>query len=299
MIVDCHAHVARVMTGFREPLRYGKVQDQGQVAQMFPPSFDPPASPPEVLLGYMDQVGVDHTFLVQHHAYGNQNELVLECVRRWPDRFSGFAYLGGMGQPEAPDQLERLVENGMAGLKIELPSTLRLRPAFRFDGDAEMRVFERLNALGRPLVIDVNGAPLDVVPQLRRVVESFPRVHLVVTHVGGAPGEGWQERARLANVDPSRGWVDLAALPLFWGPEQEYPYPKAQETLRWAVQEFGVDRIMWGTDYPPTLNYGTYRQLLDWVRRHCEFLSAEDKAKIVGGNAERFLREACGLTVGG
>jgi predicted TIM-barrel fold metal-dependent hydrolase len=294
VIVDCHAHVARVMTGFREPLRYGKVQDQGQVHQMFPPAFDPPASPPEVLLGYMDQVGVDHTFLVQHHVYGNQNELVLECVRRWPDRFSGFAYLGGMGQPGAPEQLERLIEAGMAGLKIELPSTQRLRPEFRFDGEPEMRVFERLNQLGRPLVIDINGASLDVVPQLRRVVETFPRVHLVVTHVGGAPGEGWQERALLANVDPKRGWVDLAALPLFWGHEQEYPYPKAQETVRWAVEQLGAERVMWGTDYPPTLNHGTYRQLLDWVRKHCEFLSAEQKAGILGGNAERFLKEACG-----
>jgi predicted TIM-barrel fold metal-dependent hydrolase len=292
VIVDCHAHVARVMTGFREPLRYGKVQDQGQVAQMFPPSFDPPASPPEVLLGYMDQVGVDHTFLVQHHVYGNQNELVLECVRRWPDRFTGFGYLGGMGQPDAADQLERLIENGMAGLKIELPSTQRLRPEFRFDGEAEMKVFDRLNRLGRPLVVDINGAPLEVVPQIRRVIETYPKIHLVVTHVGGAPGEGWQQRARLAKVDPKRGWIDLAALPLFWGVEQEYPYPKAQETVRWAVEEFGADRVMWGTDYPPTLNHGTYRQLLDWVRRHSAFLTDEQRAGIIGGNAERFLKEA-------
>lgn len=292
MLIDCHCHVARVMTGFREPLRYGKVQDQGTVSQMFPPSFDPPASPPEVLLGYMDQVGVEMAFLVQHHVYGNQNELVLECVRRWPDRFRGFAYLGGVGQPDAPDQLERLIANGMTGLKIELPSTQRLRPAFRFDGDLEMKVFERLNQLGRPLVVDINGAPAEVVPQLRTVVASFPRVHLVVTHVGGAPGDGWQERALLANVAPARGWVDLAALPLFFGPDQEYPYLQAQEIVRWAVDQFGADRVMWGTDYPPTLNHGTYRQLLDWVRRHCAFLSDDQKARILGGTAERFLHEA-------
>jgi len=294
VIVDCHVHVARTMTGFREPLRYGKVRDGERVSQMFPPPFDPVASPPEVLLGYMDQVGVEMAFCVQHHLYGNQNELVLECVRRWPDRFRGFAYLGGMGQPEAADQLERLIAAGMSGLKIELPSTQRLRPEFRFDGDPEMRVFERLNQLARPLVIDINGAPPEVVPQVRRVVESFPRVHLVVTHVGGAPGQGWQERALLADVDPRRGWVDLAALPRLVGGDEEYPYPRAQELVRWAVERFGAERVMWGTDYPPTLNGGTYRQLLDWVRRHCAFLSDEQKAAIVGGTAERFLRSAAG-----
>jgi predicted TIM-barrel fold metal-dependent hydrolase len=49
---------------------------------------------------------------------------------------------------------------------------------------------------------------------------------------------------------------------------------------------------MWGTDYPPTLNGGTYRQLLDWVRRHCAFLSDEQRAAVVGRTAERFLEAA-------
>lgn len=132
MIIDCHAHIARSLTGFWQPLCQGKVQDRGDVKQIFPPSFDPVASPPEVLLGYMDQAGVERAFLVQHHMYGDQNACILEALERWPDRFSGFAYLGGMGQPEAPDQLERLIEAGMAGLKVELQSTRRLRSEFRF-----------------------------------------------------------------------------------------------------------------------------------------------------------------------
>ena len=46
---------------------------------------------------------------------------------------------------------------------------------------------------------------------------------------------------------------------------------------------------MWGTDYPPSLNYGTYRQLRTWVDR-CDFLTSEQTAGILGGNAERFLK---------
>ena len=60
------------------------------------------------------------------------------------------------------------------------------------------------------------------------------------------------------------------------------------------MEQFGADRVMWGTDYPPTLNGGTYRQLLDWVRRHCAFLSEDQKAAIVGRTAERFLKAAAG-----
>src|SRR5712692_6253755 len=126
MIIDCHCHVARIMTGFWQPLRYGKAFDEDTVRQLLPPSFDPTASPPEVLLGYLDDAGVDRAFLVQHHMYGDQNPTVLECLETWPDRFVGFAYLGALDQPDAPDQLERLIGAGMAGLKVEVASTRRL-----------------------------------------------------------------------------------------------------------------------------------------------------------------------------
>ena len=149
MIVDCHCHVASQMTGFWQPLRHGRVYDRGVVSQRFPPSFDPTASPPETLLGYMDQAEVDRAFLVQHHLYGDQNATVVDAVCRWPDRFVGFGYLGGLGAPDAADLLERLIESGLTGLKVEVNSTRRLRPEFRFDGENESRVWERLNQIGR------------------------------------------------------------------------------------------------------------------------------------------------------
>lgn len=288
MIVDCHTHIARQLTGFWEPLRYGKVLDRGEVRQILPPSFDPPASPPEVLLGHMDQAGVDRAFLVQHHLYGDQNATVLDALKRWPDRFVGFAYLGAFDRPDAPDQLERLIAAGMTGLKVEIASTRRLRSDFRFDGERERRVWERLNQLRRPLVLDLNDSPLEDVVAIRRLMEEFTHIQVVICHVGGARGEIWQERALLAKHP--RGWVDLAALPLFLDADGEYPYPRAQELVRWTVETFGADRVMWGTDYPPLLNCGTYRQLLDWVRRHCHFLTDVQRNQILGGTAERFLQ---------
>jgi L-fuconolactonase len=97
-----------------------------------------------------------------------------------------------------------------------------------------------------------------------------------------------QDRALVAKHP--RAWVDLAAVPMAYCDEQEYPYPQSQEIARWAVETFGAEKVMWGTDYPPAPNYGTYRQLLDFVRVHCTFLNAEQKAAVIGGNAERFLK---------
>ncbi|HLZ08117.1 MAG TPA: hypothetical protein VKT80_05970 [Chloroflexota bacterium] len=33
----------------------------------------------------------------------------------------------------------------------------------------------------------------------------------------------------------------------------------------------------------------TYRQLLDWVRKPCDFLTDEQRALILGGTPERYL----------
>jgi predicted TIM-barrel fold metal-dependent hydrolase len=288
MIIDCHIHVARQMTGFWAPLRYGRVYDQGRTLAMLPPSFDPTASPPELALAYMDQAGVDRAFLVQHHMYGDQNALVTEAITRWPDRFVGFAYLGPVNQIDGPERLERLLSAGMAGLKVELQSTRRLDPGFRFDGEREWAIWERLNSLHRPLIIDINGAPAEDVPAIQRMMDALPSLRLTICHMGGVPKPGWEERALLAQ-NP-RVWLDLASLQAPFGPDHEYPYPREQEVIRWAVERIGVERIMWGSDYPGTLRTSTYRQIIDVVRTHCDFLSEAQKQEILAGSALRFLQ---------
>jgi L-fuconolactonase len=288
VIVDAHVHVARELTGFWEPLRYGKVRDRGQMRQLLPPSFDPPASPPEVLLAYMDDAGVDRAIIVQHHMYGDQNGTVLAALRQWPDRFAGYAYLGAFDQPDDPDRLERFIAAGMLGLKVELNSTRRLRAGFRFDGEHEWRVWERLDQLRRPLALDLIGTPPEDVTALRRMLDAFPNLVIVNCHVGGPNGAGWEERA-LLGTHP-RVWTDLAALPSLL-PGQEYPFFKAQAFIRWTVEQLGEQRIMWGSDYPPMLMRGTYRQLLDYIRIHCSFLSDQQRAAILGDNAARFVAQ--------
>ncbi len=131
MVVDCHAHVAPELTGSRKPLRYGRVMHKGRTVQWLPPSFDPPASHPETLLAYMDEIGIAHAYLVQHYGWGDQNMAILRAVQQWPDRFTGFAFLPSIGRPDAADQLERLIDASMAGLKIELGLTRQMWPGFR------------------------------------------------------------------------------------------------------------------------------------------------------------------------
>ena len=65
-------------------------------------------------------------------------------------------------------------------LKVEVASTRRLRPEFRFDGEKEWKILERLNQLKRPVALDLIASPPEDVAALRRVVEAFPNSFLGV-----------------------------------------------------------------------------------------------------------------------
>lgn len=81
-------------------------------------------------------------------------------------------------------------------------------------------------------------------------------------------------------------WLELSAIPVL-REEEEYPYPRAQQILQTAYEKVGVDRIVWGTDFPTVLEVCTYRQCLNLVKNNCDFLSVDEKKRILGENSTR------------
>ena len=58
--------------------------------------------------------------------------------------------------------------------------------------------------------------------------------------------------------------------------------------LEVVLRAFGVDRLMFGSDWPVCLLAGTYPQILDIIERFTNKLSSDEKLKIMGENAEMF-----------
>jgi predicted TIM-barrel fold metal-dependent hydrolase len=66
-----------------------------------------------------------------------------------------------------------------------------------------------------------------------------------------------------------------------------YPYPSAVRSIREAASWVGIDRLMWGSDYPRTITAITYRMSYDFVSKSPE-LTADEKLRFLGGNAQKF-----------
>ena len=305
MIIDAHAHITdglRGMTrqGPTRSLTHGKVQWGDEQTRFLPP-LNPSTTcfPPEILLENMDWAGVDKAVLLQGSWYGEANAYVAEAMRKWPDRFLGAAFVDPRS-PEARETFRRATEElGFRILKFELSEPTGLvgvYPDLRIDEESMAWIWEEAERQQLVVTLDLGGVgSLSYQTEaVRALLGRHPRLTIVIAHLAQPPvaqcenqrlDRLWQEQVQLARHP--RVWLDLSALPAYVASIEGYPYPTARQYIRRAVEMVGVEKIMWATDAPALLLYGTYPQLLDFVAKHCDFLSRGDLEKILGGNASQ------------
>ena len=120
---------------------------------------------------------------------------------------------------------------------------------------------------------------------LAALSDRYPEIQFVIAHLAQPPlrnpnnaglNQKWEEQIVLG-LKPNIAF-DLSALPAYARAYDEYPYRAALNYIQRALRLIGAEKIMWGSDVPGLLTSGTYRQLLNYVKRHCEFSSAGDLA---------------------
>ena len=68
-----------------------------------------------------------------------------------------------------------------------------------------------------------------------------------------------------------------------------HPWPDVLVAIERIYEAFGPSRLCWGSDYPASKRFTTYRQSLEAIRTHCAFLSEDDLRLILGENLRRLL----------
>jgi len=57
-----------------------------------------------------------------------------------------------------------------------------------------------------------------------------------------------------------------------------------------VVEAFGIDRVLYGSDWPVCLVAASYDKMIGIVRRYFDAFSVEDQAKFFGENARKFYQ---------
>lgn len=304
MIIDDHVHITyglhgMIYSGQTRSLTYGAIKQGDRVVQFLPPlNSGKTVFEPEMLLRFMDGLGVDKAVLLQGSMYGDQNVDVYKAATKWPDRLIPVAYLDPM-DTAVHDQFRKVVdEYGFRILKFEmseLAGFTGLYPDLRLNGEEMIWIWEE--AERRNLIVMLDLGPTnsrsyqtDVVDHM---IKQHPALRIVIAHLGYPPitkpnnvqlDQLWQQQVMLGrhpNV-----WFDLAAVNAYSHEVgEDYPFATALAYIRRAVEMIGADKLMWGTDIPSSLQYATYLQHLDFIRRHCTFLSDGQIKQVIGETA--------------
>ena len=151
------------------------------------------------------------------------------------------------------------------------------------DLTAMMDVFKDVEKAGKYISIDMaDGA--EQTDSLQKVIDKCPDLRIAIGHFGMVTTRGWQKQIELAKN--KNVYIESGGLTWLFHKEF-YPYPSAIDAILEAKSICGMDKLMWGSDYPRTMTDITYKSAVRFILETTK-LSADDKRKFLGENAVRF-----------
>ncbi|WP_407160373.1 amidohydrolase family protein [Bradyrhizobium sp. STM 3557] len=239
--IDTHAHVFHRDLPLARNRRYA-------------PDYDARL---DTYLPELDKAGLDHGVLVQPSFLGTDNSYLMECLARAGGRLRGIAVL----DPATPEgELRALDRAGIVGIRLNLVG----RPLPDLDAVAWRDFFACVAALGWQ--IELQRCACDLPALVSRLRDHDLTV--VLDH--------------FTLPDPARGIADpaftgvckLAASRRVWvklsGAYRNGPHGRAFARAAYPRlrDSFGLDRLMWGSDWPHTQfeateTYAASRSFLD------------------------------------
>ena len=295
--IDAHVHLWKTQKGLvgGRPvfgIGNGKVNFGGEVRQMMPPYMNDNQNTVERLIANMDYAGVNGAVITQEYIDGNQDKYLLSAKKKFPDRIkitslyedykegnSKFAKQTCLGR-EATDSLSLSkgpLSKDFDGIKICAgrladPDLKKLLP-----------LFKQIESTGKFISIDMADGAAQT-DDLSFIINECPNLRIAIGHFGMVTTDGWQKQIELARA-PN---VYIESGGLTWLFHKEfYPYPSAIDAILEARDICGMEKLMWGSDYPRTMTDITYIMAVRFIEE-TDKLTDEEKKLFLGINAEKF-----------
>lgn len=224
----------------------------------------------DMLLQKGQAAGITHYVLlpVAVHAHGvrHVNEFIVEQIRQHPE-FYGFGTVHP-DMEDMADELDYIRASGLIGVKLHPDMQ-----AINTDDERLFPLYERLQVLDMPVFIHCGDEHKDFSHprHLRRVIDRFPRLTVIAAHLGG--WSKWDEAVEY--LKDTTCYLDISSCMMFMPPEKVVEY----------VRAFGVDRVLFGTDFPIWNAASEVKNLMALP------LTDDEKEQIFFRNAQRVLGE--------
>lgn len=237
----------------------------------------------------LSRLGVDGVVLVQAADNAADTALMLDAAADHPEVLGVVAWVP-LDEPDAAAaQLDALHASGVV---------CGIRNLFH----ARSREWARSAVVERGIgLVAAADLPLDFVTaspaalaDLPEIVEQHPGLRLVIDHLGKPPVGGeaderdeWRRLLAAAAANPSTH-AKLSGLYASAGPLDSWTEDSVRPFLDDALELFGPDRLMWGSDWPIAVLAGGYERMRDAIHRLLDGLSPFERAAILGETAMHF-----------
>ena len=276
MIIDAHHH----FWDRSQPFEYGWLDTPELTA--INKTFLPADLEPQ-----LKECGVSQSIFVQTQHNLEEARWVLAMRADW-DFLAGVVGWVDLRSPECEAQLETCIGD---------PGFLGIRHVVQDEPDEDFIVRpETLNGLK---VLERHGVPYDLLfydRHLRHgatVADAVPNLPLVIDHLSkprikDGDIDAWERDMREAAKRPNL-WVKLSGLITeadwdSWTVDHLRPYFEV------ALEAFGPDRMMYGSDWPVCELAGSYAQVFAAAKELIGDLSVDEQETIWSGTARRFYR---------
>ncbi|MBM4445879.1 MAG: amidohydrolase [Chloroflexi bacterium] len=235
----------------------------------------------EEVIASMDEHNIHKSVILNlgwtsHELCVETNDYILEAITRYPERLIGFCVIQPLAGDKAIKELERCARNGAKGIGEMRPDI----QGFDFKDNKIMKpVVETaikhnlifLTHVSEPVGHQYFGKGSITPEVIYPFILNFPDLKVVCAHWGG----GLPFYALMPEVGKALNnvYFDTAATPFLYKPQ----------IFKQVADITGSNKILFGSDYPLL----SPRRIIDQIES--TELGQEDKAKILGGNAQKLL----------
>jgi L-fuconolactonase len=240
---------------------------------------------PEDLAPLLRQCGIDGSIFVQTQHDLGENRWVLDLAKKNPFILGVVGWVD-LASPACEAQvLEFKAEKKFVGVRHIT------------QGEPDDDFIVRDDVVRGLKVLEKHQVPFDLLFYVKHLkhaatlAKKLPNLPMVIDHLAkprikDRVTDGWIEHLKAAAKFPNvhcklSGMVTEAAWTA-WRPADLKPYVQA------ALDAFGPDRCMYGSDWPVCLLAAPYPNVIAALREALGTLSDADRAKIFGGTAEKF-----------
>jgi L-fuconolactonase len=237
-------------------------------------------------LAAMDAVGVDAALV---HPAGPV-ELARPYVERHSDRFRIVA------RPDPQDSaiVDIVADAATDSTQVGLRALLAWPPKGVGISRVREGIYDTMLAAMQRSAVPLFVFVFEELTVVEQLATDYPELPIVVDHFGltqrplyQLAADPWSELPHLLRLAQFPNvLLKMTGLPAL--STVSFPYSDLWPNIHRVLESFGIDRVMWGSDYTRCAPDHTYAAAVEWLRRTTE-LSESEKSDLMGGNLARIF----------